>query len=266
MSRSAPCAPSNSSDCPLARADLQQRGDVGHHRLELRGERERVVARLRERHGVALEIFRQHEVVELEHRLELRGEALGIEEVLHADRAARDLVFVRRPDAAACRADLRVAHRALARLVEGDVVRKDQRARRRELQPRTHLDAGAFELADLLQQRRRRDDDAVADVDRDAGPQDSGGNEPQHGLLAADDERVARIVPALEAHDAVGVLGQPVDDLAFAFIAPLGADDDDVLAHQEAPVSRATMPASCRRSSVKPVAGRARPNALPMPS
>ena len=29
---------------------------------------------------------------------------------------------------------------------------------------------------------------------------------------------------------------------------------------------RATTPASCRRSSVKPVAGRARPNALPMPS
>ena len=55
--------------------------------------------------------------------------------------------------------------------------------------------------------------------------------EPQHGLLAVDDERVPGVVPALEPHDALRVLGQPIDDLAFAFIAPLGTDDDDVLAH-----------------------------------
>ena len=50
-------------------------------------------------------------------------------------------------------------------------------------------------------------------------------------LRAADDERVPGVVAALEAHDALRVLGQPVDDLALAFVAPLGADDDDVLAH-----------------------------------
>jgi hypothetical protein len=53
----------------------------------------------------------------------------------------------------------------------------------------------------------------------------------QHGLLAADDQRVAGIVAALEAHHALGMIGQPVDDLAFALVAPLGADDDDVLCH-----------------------------------
>ena len=39
--------------------------------------------------------------------LELLGEAVGIEQVLHAQRAARDLVLVRRADAAAGGADLR---------------------------------------------------------------------------------------------------------------------------------------------------------------
>ena len=46
--------------------------------------------------------------------------------------------------------------------------------------------------------------------------------------LVADDERVAGVVAALEAHDHVGAARQPVDDLALAFVAPLGADDGDV--------------------------------------
>ena len=46
--------------------------------------------------------------------------------------------------------------------------------------------------------------------------------------LAADHQRVAGVVAALEAHDDVGALGQPVDDLAFALVAPLGADHHHV--------------------------------------
>jgi hypothetical protein len=51
----------------------------------------------------------------------------------------------------------------------------------------------------------------------------------QRSLLAADDQRVAGIVAALEAHHALGVIGQPIDDLALTFVAPLGTDDDDIL-------------------------------------
>ena len=80
-------------------------------------------------------------------------------------------------------------------------------------------------------QRGRRQHDAVADVDAHLRPQNARRNQPQDGLPVADDQRVAGVVAALEAHDALRVLGQPVDDLAFAFVAPLGADDDDVLAH-----------------------------------
>jgi hypothetical protein len=46
--------------------------------------------------------------------------------------------------------------------------------------------------------------------------------------LAVDDQRVAGIVPALEARDHVGALAQPVDDLALALVAPLGADDHHI--------------------------------------
>src|SRR5262249_4323086 len=61
--------------------------------------------------------------------------------------------------------------------------------------------------------------------------QDPGGDEMQDRLLAADHQRVAGVVPALEAHHTLGVVGEPVDDLALALVAPLGADDDYVLTH-----------------------------------
>jgi hypothetical protein len=38
---------------------------------------------------------------------------------------------------------------------------------------------------------------------------------------------VAGVVAALEANDRADLLGQQVDDLALAFIAPLGTENDD---------------------------------------
>jgi len=46
--------------------------------------------------------------------------------------------------------------------------------------------------------------------------------------LVADDERVPGVVAALKAHHDIGALTQPIDDLALAFVAPLGADDHDI--------------------------------------
>src|SRR4029450_12501177 len=63
----------------LARG-LQQRGDVGHHRLELCCERQGVVACLRERYGLAVEIPGEDEVVEFEHRLRAPRQTPGVEE------------------------------------------------------------------------------------------------------------------------------------------------------------------------------------------
>src|SRR5581483_250465 len=80
----------------------------------------------------------------------------------------------------------------------------------------------------LGHQRLRRDHYAVADEAIDALAHDSGGDEVQHRLLAADHQCVPGVVPALEAHHALGAIGKPVDDLALAFVAPLRADDDDV--------------------------------------
>src|SRR4029077_16916614 len=76
--------------------------------------------------------------------------------------------------------------------------------------------AVAYEAAHLLAQYPRRD-------------------QRQDGLLAADDQRVTGVVAALKACHGDGTLGQEVYDLAFAFITPLGADDDDELSHLRDP-------------------------------
>jgi hypothetical protein len=39
---------------------------------------------------------------------------------------------------------------------------------------------------------------------------------------------MASVVTTLEPHNDVGLLGQPVDDLALAFVTPLGSDYDHV--------------------------------------
>ena len=44
--------------------------------------------------------------------------------------------------------------------------------------------------------------------------------------LAVGDDRVPRIRAAVVAADEIRVLGEQIDDLALALVAPLGADDD----------------------------------------
>src|SRR3979490_3155480 len=53
---------------------------------------------------------------------------------------------------------------------------------------------------------------------------------------------MAGIVAALEAHDDVGLFGQPVDDLALALVAPLGPDHNYIC--HERPLTRADGPRS----------------------
>ena len=65
-------------------------------------------------------------------------------------------------------------------------------------------------------------------IDSLSGPHDARGQQAELVFDIADDERVAGIVAALKAHHDIGALRQPVDDLALALVAPLGADDGDI--------------------------------------
>jgi hypothetical protein len=149
-----------------------------------------------------------------------------IHQVGHAHTATGDLVLVRRTDAAAGGADGLAAGGDLARLIDGDVVRHDQRRSRADLEARAHFDAVGLELGDFLDQCLGRQHHAVADQAQRIVAQDAGGDQVQHGLLALDHQRVAGVVAALETGHGTDPLGQQVDDLALAFVAPLGTKND----------------------------------------
>src|SRR3546814_10411376 len=68
------------------------------------------------------------------------------------------------------------------------------------------------QLGDLVAQRPRIEDDAVAD-DRQRAGDDTRRQQRQLVHLLADDERMAGIMTALEADHGVGAAREPIDDL-----------------------------------------------------
>ena len=104
---------------------------------------------------------------------------------------------------------------------------------RREGYTLSRSDFGRF-VRELLQpanfadQAHRVDHHAVADNTDLAPPQDARGDKMENEFLLANEDRVAGVVAALSADHHVGLAGEHVDDFAFAFVAPLGADENSV--------------------------------------
>ena len=82
-----------------------------------------------------------------------------------------------------------------------------------------------LEAVQLLDQHLRVEHDAGAQHAQGARPENAARHQPQLVGLVAEHERVAGVVASLVAGDDVGPLGEQVDDLALALVAPLGADD-----------------------------------------
>ena len=89
------------------------------------------------------------------------------------------------------------------------------------------VDAARGDVLEFLEEHVQVDDDAVADDGSDAFGEDSGGQEVQRVLFAVNNDGVSGVVSSVELHDEVGVLAELVSGLAFAFVAPLGAEHDD---------------------------------------
>ena len=110
-------------------------------------------------------------------------------QVEHAHAAARDLVLVRRPDAATRRAD-RLARRALA--VDQLVIRQHEVRAVAHVEPALDVDAVVDEPVDLGEQRVRIEHDAVADRAAHARVQDAARDLVQHERRVAEVARCGR--------------------------------------------------------------------------
>ncbi len=157
-------------------------------------------------------------------------ERVGIGKIHQPDRAAPDLVFIGRSDAALRGADLEsVRDRLFAVGVKLAMQRQNQDDVFRDLEiGGRDRDALRLELGHLGDEMVRIEHDAVADHRELARPHNAGWQQRELEDLIADDQRMAGVVAALEAHDDIRLERQPIDDLAFSLVAPLGADHHDV--------------------------------------
>ncbi len=147
-------------------------------------------------------------------------------QVADAKADASDLVGVRRADAAPGRAEAVVAPHVFFELVEERVVAHDH-VRALAHDQVLRLDAPLSQLRDLFEQDDGVDDHAVADHACAVRVEDARRDELELELAVLGDDGVAGVVAALGADDHVGLRGEVVDDLAFALVAPLAADQDD---------------------------------------
>ena len=84
----------------------------------------------------------------------------------------------------------------------------------------------SVEGVDLGEQRRQVDDDAVGDHRDDVVVEDPARRQLQGVALATGDDGVPGVVATLVADHVAVLLGQQVDDLGLALVAPLSPDDD----------------------------------------
>ena len=151
---------------------------------------------------------------------------LLVEQVVHADAHAVDLVGVGRADAAAGRADLLLAGEPFGDLVDRAVVRRDDVRGFAHEQARA-IDATAFEPVDLLKQHFGVHHNAVADDRRGPRADDAGRQQVQRIRFVAHDHGVSCIVAAVEPGNVIHLGADQISGFAFAFVAPLGADQYD---------------------------------------
>ena len=160
---------------------------------------------------------------------DMAADQVGLGQVGHAQSATQDLVGIGGADAAPGRADPARSAHGLAGPVLQPVERQRQVRAVGNLQLlRVHMYALPLEPGDFIHQAGRIHHHTVADDTGLAVPKDAGGNEVQDELHAPADDRVSGVVAALRADDDFCGFREKIDDLTFAFVTPLGADDDGV--------------------------------------
>ena len=207
--------------------------DIGHHRGKGRSVGHGLVVERVEVQRCCMQMIDEHIVVQRQVVSQLGSKTLRISEVLHAQGPSRDLVFVSRADAATGGADFFAARLGPGRFaghIERDMVGQDQRARFGHTQPGTHFDTSLFQSGDFLKKFGYREDHAIADVTLDPRAHDAARNQVQGGFHPIDHQGVASVVATLKTNHSLCRLGQPVDEFAFALVAPLRADDDHIAA------------------------------------
>src|SRR5262249_24703133 len=152
--------------------------------------------------------------------------------------ASRDFVLITRTNTTLCRADGTFA--LLAQAIDHDVVRQNRVCTIGDEQASlcsctilavaaaaANAHATLFEIIELGHEALWIDHHALTKHARDIGAQHAAWHETYDDLLITNDELVTGVWTSSITHDHVRTLGEDVDDLSFALVAPLRAHDHD---------------------------------------
>ena len=147
-----------------------------------------------------------------------------VDKVAHSKPTAPDFLLIGRTDSPTGRPDLgaptaRILTQAINHLMEGkNHVSPVGNPKLAVILEETPI----LQATDLTEEHRRVDDHSVPDDTGLAPMKDSRGDQVKNRLLSPDHQGVPRVVSTLKAHNQVRPLGQKVDKLALALVAPLG--------------------------------------------
>ena len=157
--------------------------------------------------------------------VDVRAKKRGVEEIHHPQAIPMNFILVCGADAPACGANRRTSRGRLGGKLNHAVIRKNYLGTIRDEQLPIDRKTSILELLDLGKKRHGVKDYTVAYDAPALGPEHTAGYKLQNELLAFDNDRMACIVAAGVPRNNTEALRKHVDDLAFALVAPLGAED-----------------------------------------
>jgi len=153
----------------------------------------------------------------------MRLEQLLVEQVGDTKPATTHLVFVSGTDSARGGANLYSSGCVFSGEFHHAVVGKYHVRAIGDEEIAVDLDAGLAQRTHFFHESERIEDDAVADDSLAALAQDAARNELQNEFLAVNSNGVSGVVSAGITRHNAEVIGEHIDDLAFALVTPLGA-------------------------------------------
>src|SRR5882762_2257726 len=157
----------------------------------------------------------------------LFAEEIRVEQIHHAQSAARHFVFVGGANAARSGADFIFTAGGFGGFVQFAVIGEDQMGAIADVQAAGDAEMGLFEHFNFGNQGGRIDDDAGTDDDMLLGSQVRAAEELKNVAVLADDNRVAGVMAPGDASDVIERAGEIINDFALAFIAPLRTNHHD---------------------------------------
>jgi hypothetical protein len=153
------------------------------------------------------------------------AELLGIQQFLQAYTTAGGFVGVRRANATACGAKFFFAEQRFASLIKCPMIRQGDVRFIANKEPTAEINVALLEMLDFVDNRAGINDHSSANDTAGAGMENPRRDLMKDVFLLIDYDRVSGVCSALTANHHVHLGGQEVDDLAFALITPLHAND-----------------------------------------